>query len=43
MDDEVICCVCDLKVVTEKVKKVEVKDKVKDVCNECVTAITGLM
>ena len=43
MTDDVVCCVCDAKVAVDKVKKVEVKGEVKDICEECVTGIAGLM
>ena len=43
LTDSVQCCICGSFVEKKKVKKVEVKEKVKDICDEFVTAISGLM
>ena len=43
MFDVTVCCVCGSSVEKSKVKHVKVKGEVKDICEECVTAITGLI
>jgi hypothetical protein len=34
---------CELEIEEEDVKHVEIKGKVKDICNECVDSIKGLI
>ena len=43
ISDEITCCVCESKVEGTKVKKVDIKGKTKNICDECATTITGLM
>jgi hypothetical protein len=43
MADERSCCVCGSIVERKQVKTVEIKGKAKDICQECATAITGLV
>jgi len=41
--NDITCCVCDSTVEKNKIKKVEIKGKTKNICDECATTITGLM
>lgn len=43
MTETCICYVCESKVDEEAVKHVEIKGNVKDICNECVDSIKGLL
>ena len=43
MAEEMTCFVCESKVEKDKIKKVDIKGKTKNICNECATTITGLM
>jgi hypothetical protein len=43
MNETYTCCICESKVDEKDIRHIEVKDKVKDICKECITAIKGLM
>ncbi|MHA2388934.1 MAG: hypothetical protein ACXACW_09450 [Candidatus Hodarchaeales archaeon] len=38
-----ICSVCESKFEEEDVKQIEIKGNVKDICEECVDSIKGLV
>ena len=37
------CCMCERNFDKEDLKHIEIKGKVKDICNECITSIKGLI
>ena len=43
MTEEMMCCVCESKLEKENIKKVDIKGKTKNICDECATTIMGLM
>ena len=43
MTETCMCCLCELKFEKEKVKHIEVKGMIKDICKECVDSIKGLI
>jgi len=43
MTDTCYCMLCELEFEEEDIKHLEIKGKVKDICNECVDSIKGLI
>jgi hypothetical protein len=43
MNETCNCCVCENKFNDREVKHIEIKGKVKDICDECLTSIKGLI
>ena len=43
MDELYICCICGEEHEKDDVHHIDVKDKPKDICKECVTSIKGII
>lgn len=43
MEKSCTCCICESKCEMTKVKQFKRKGKIKNICNECVTAIKGII
>jgi hypothetical protein len=43
MEESCKCCICETDYDTEELKHIEIKGNIKDICNECLDSIKGLI